>query len=176
MDTTRFGYQAHMSGPDASVTSRQPPGPTVDSVLELPFRTSGLRLVREAVAAHADAVGVPGPEVGMVVLVASELAANALRHGGGAGQLRLWRDGTVLYCQVVDHGPGIAGSYLGESPPDPGAVDGRGLWICRQLSSGLLISGTPGAASGTTVTALFHLPPHEPHAVTRSTVGRTHRH
>ena len=176
METARFGYQADMSGPDASVTSGQPPGPTVDSVLEVPFRASGLRLVREAVAAHADALGVPGPEVVTVVLVASELAANALRHGGGAGQLRMWRDGTLLYCQVVDHGPGIAGPRLGESPPDPNAVDGRGLWICRQLSSGLLISGTRGEASGTTVTALFHLPPHEPHMINRTTVGRTHRH
>jgi anti-sigma regulatory factor (Ser/Thr protein kinase) len=176
METDRSGYPAEMPGPGAPVASRQPIRPTTGSVLELPFRTTGLRLVREAVAAHAVALHVPAPEITNVVLVASELAANALRHGGGAGQLRLWRDGTHVYCQVIDHGPGIAEPYPGQSTPDPTAVEGRGIWICRQLSSDLVISGTQDGASGTTVTALFRIPADEPYAINGSTVARTRCH
>ncbi|WP_430285336.1 ATP-binding protein, partial [Salmonella enterica] len=36
-----------------------------------------------------------------------EVITNAVRHGGGAGRIRLWRDGPQLHCQVIDSGAGI---------------------------------------------------------------------
>ena len=44
----------------------------------------------------------------------SELATNAVRHGGGSGRLRLWTDDQVLVCEVSDTGAGITDPNPGE--------------------------------------------------------------
>jgi len=90
--------------------------------LDLPFAGDDLYLLRAAVAAHAGRLGVADDRIGHLVTVASELAANAIRHGGGAGRLRLWRDPTAVFCQVSDHGPGIPDPMIGSQPAGSGAV------------------------------------------------------
>jgi anti-sigma regulatory factor (Ser/Thr protein kinase) len=85
-----------------------------------------------------------------VVLVAHELAGNAVRHGGGSGRLRMWCAEDRIICTVSDNGPGIADAEdKGYEPPAPRVAGGRGLWIARRLAE-LHIASTP---SGTTVTA-----------------------
>jgi anti-sigma regulatory factor (Ser/Thr protein kinase) len=90
----------------------------------------------------------------MRLIVASELATNAIRHGGGTGRLRLWHRDGILFCQVSDHGPGIGDpTTAGTAPPDPAQVDGgRGLWICRHLTADLRIEPGPDG-HGAIVTA-----------------------
>src|SRR5439155_24995785 len=83
------------------------------AALDLPFTSDGLHLLRATVAAHAGHLGVPDHRIGPLITVASELAANAIRHGGGTGRLRLWRDPTAVFCQVSDHGPGIPDRMIG---------------------------------------------------------------
>src|SRR5690349_8525768 len=63
------------------------PGPPV--LLDLGFNDDNLYGVRAAVAAHVSEVA-DDRTVDTVVLIAHELASNAVRHGGGAGRLRLW--------------------------------------------------------------------------------------
>jgi anti-sigma regulatory factor (Ser/Thr protein kinase) len=60
-----------------------------------------------------------------VVLVVSELATNALRHGGGDFELELSRDGSEVAVRVRDH---AVGTPVGASPA---SLDesGRGLLI-----------------------------------------------
>jgi anti-sigma regulatory factor (Ser/Thr protein kinase) len=122
--------------------------------LDQPFDEDALYILRSAVAAHAAELGA-GPALADTVLVAHELCSNAVRHGGGAGRLRMWRADERLYCQVSDAGPGLveperAGAYR----PSPTVPGGRGLWIARQLSV-LEIETGP---SGTTITAALPIP------------------
>jgi len=87
-----------------------------------------------------------------IVLVASELVSNVLRHGGGFGRLRCTDEGAWLSVKVSDSGPGMpAGGSIG-AKPSAAAVDGRGLWLCRQLCDRLSIVND---TSGVAVTAMF---------------------
>jgi anti-sigma regulatory factor (Ser/Thr protein kinase) len=118
------------------------------------FDADGLYALRAALAAHADHLGAATEQVERLLIVGGELATNAIRHGGGTGRLRLWRDGELLRCQISDHGPGIADPDAGTHAPAPTATGGRGLWITRQLCQDLAIDTGP---QGTTVTAAIPL-------------------
>lgn len=50
-------------------------------------------------------------------LVVSELATNSVRHGGGSGILRLWREGPYAVCEVRDRGV-ITDPLVGLRRPD----------------------------------------------------------
>jgi anti-sigma regulatory factor (Ser/Thr protein kinase) len=128
-------------------------GPEVVAV-DQPFDSDGLYGMRATVAAHAASLGAGPEQVEQVLIVASELATNAIRHGGGAGRLRLWRAGARLHVEVSDRGPGMADPDAGTGPPDRNATDGRGLWICRQLAGDLRIAT---GSRGTTITAAVEL-------------------
>jgi len=120
------------------------------TVLEQAFDGDSLYALRSAVAAHAAATGLPRQRVYDVVTAAHELAANAVRHGAGHGQLRLWADGQVLRCQVSDNGPD------GQETPGPDAgwngEHAHGLWIIEQVADHVTLDRAP---SGTTVTVAF---------------------
>ncbi|GAA2356343.1 hypothetical protein Cme02nite_49450 [Catellatospora methionotrophica] len=128
-------------------------GLPADAVLlvELPFAEAELASLRPAVAAHADAAGLPADRVDALVFVAYELATNVVRHGGGEGRIRLWAGTDAVYCSVSDSGPGIPAGIDGQVRPEPGTPDSRGLWLVRTLADGMEI-GT-GDGGGTTVTA-----------------------
>jgi anti-sigma regulatory factor (Ser/Thr protein kinase) len=119
--------------------------------VDQPFDADGLYAMRATVAAHAASLGAGQAAVEQLLIVASELATNAIRHGGGGGRLRLWRERADLHLQISDHGPGMADPTAGTKPPDQMATDGRGMWICRQLAADLRIDTGP---QGTTVTAV----------------------
>jgi anti-sigma regulatory factor (Ser/Thr protein kinase) len=118
------------------------------------FDADGLYTLRAALAAHADHLGADPDQVERLLIVGGELATNAIRHGGGTGRLRLWRDGGMLRCQISDHGPGMTDPTAGTHPPAPTAMGGRGLWITRQLCQDLTIDTGP---QGTTITAAIPL-------------------
>jgi serine/threonine-protein kinase RsbW len=61
-----------------------------------------------------DLASAPDQSVDGLVLIASELATNALRHGGGSATVHLSTDGPTCLLEVVDRVP--------ESPPQV-AVD-----------------------------------------------------
>ncbi|MFC0534193.1 ATP-binding protein [Phytohabitans kaempferiae] len=116
------------------------------------FDEDGLYALRAALAAHGDHLGASPEQVERLLIVGGELATNAIRHGGGWGRLLLWRDGPLLRCQVVDHGPGLPDPTAGTRRPEPTALGGRGLWIARRLCPDLVVDTGP---KGTTVTAAF---------------------
>jgi anti-sigma regulatory factor (Ser/Thr protein kinase) len=124
------------------------------AVVDQPFDADGLYSLRAALAAHASRLGAPSVVLERLLIVAGELATNAVRHGGGSGRLRLWRAGTELRCQISDEGPGIAEPAVGHQPPGPMATSGRGMWICRQLCEELIIDSD---GRGTAVTAVLRL-------------------
>jgi anti-sigma regulatory factor (Ser/Thr protein kinase) len=122
--------------------------------VDQPFDADGLYALRATLAAYASRLGASEEVVERLVIVAGELATNAIRHGGGSGRVRLWHDDTTLHVQISDTGSGISDDTVGTLPPAPTSTGGRGLWICRNLAQQLIIeSGNRGR--GASVTALF---------------------
>jgi anti-sigma regulatory factor (Ser/Thr protein kinase) len=123
--------------------------------LEESFDADTLPALRQAVLAEAVAAGLSGDRAGDVVLALHELAANAVRHGGGAGRLRMMVAGRALHCQVSDAGRdqvdvpgrGAAGTW----PLQPG----HGLWLVARIAD--QVDFAPGRA-GSEVTVTFALP------------------
>jgi anti-sigma regulatory factor (Ser/Thr protein kinase) len=121
------------------------------------FNIDGLYALRATLAAHATRLGANAVQVENLLIVASELASNAVRHGGGSGRFELWRTGDALYCRVSDRGPGIADPTVGTIAPDPTHNDGgRGMWISRNLARELTIERGAGGR-GAVVTAVLAL-------------------
>jgi anti-sigma regulatory factor (Ser/Thr protein kinase) len=123
------------------------------------FDGQRLYALRSTVAAHGSALGLDEQRVSDLVLVAHELASNAVRHGGATperpGRLRLWREGTRVVCEVSDNGPGLSGpGTAGLRAAHPGAASGRGLWIVRRVADETQIATGP---AGTVVTATLSL-------------------
>jgi anti-sigma regulatory factor (Ser/Thr protein kinase) len=119
-----------------------------DSQYRTGFGLADLARIRGLVAAHANAAGVAARRIDDLVLVANELACNSIRHGGGTGTLRLWRDSGELICEVHDGGL-VTDPLIGRRSPDPHADGGAGLWIANQVCDLVQIRSTP--QDGTTV-------------------------
>jgi anti-sigma regulatory factor (Ser/Thr protein kinase) len=153
-----------MASADRPGTSTDGAAPHVRAVaLDQTFDADTLFQLRSAVAAHGADLGLTEPALGDLVLVAHELASNAVRHGHAnaddPGRLRLWRDvardGDAITCEVSDHGPGLSDpANAGRTRAPIGAAGGRGLWIVRQVMRDLDIRTGP---TGTTVTASLPL-------------------
>jgi anti-sigma regulatory factor (Ser/Thr protein kinase) len=121
-------------------------------VLNQQFDAGSLSVLRLAVARHAAAAGLPAERVQDAVIAVHELAANAVFHGAGHGQVHQWTDGQQLHCQVSD--PGRAGGSTArpagrQSWP---ADYGHGLWLAGQAADRVIVNR---ARDGTNVTVSF---------------------
>ncbi len=110
-------------------------------VFQQGFTESSVTALRGAVSATIATAGLSGDTAEDFVLAIHELVTNAVRHGGGSGQLQLRLIADVLVCEVVDHG-GPPGKLPVRLPPTdrPG---GRGLWMAHQLTGSLLLTQRP---------------------------------
>ena len=77
-----------------------------------------------------------------LVLAVDELATNSIRHGGGAGTLRFWREADTLLCEVQDEG-WFRAPLVGRARPSPDANSGRGVWLVNQLCDLVQIRSGP---------------------------------
>ncbi|CCH21152.1 ATP-binding protein [Micromonospora lupini] len=113
------------------------------------FEQAQVTEIRHSVTSCAHASGLDGQRLDDFVLAVNELITNAVRHGGGRGWLRLWREPGALFCEVADHGQGITPQRLGDrSRPAPDTAGGWGLWLARELTDDMEIATS---AAGTTV-------------------------
>ena len=96
---------------------------------------------------EADRAGLHGTRAADFELAVGEAAANAVRHAGDTGWLRLWDDGTTLVADVSDTGR-FSELLAGRVRPAAEQIGGRGLWIAQQVCD--LVQVRSGAA-GTTV-------------------------
>lgn len=117
--------QAH-----AAFTAMLPVPRTVD--LLTTFGATDLRRVRGEVGAAAHRHGVVPDRAADLALAIHELAANSVRHAGGAGVLRIWREPGALVCEVADHGQVLDPLTGRVGVPSEGA-SGRGLWMVNHL-------------------------------------------
>ena len=93
---------------------------------ELQFDGSTLRELRRAVSFDAELAGLDAACVPEFAVAVNEIAANSVKHGGGAGTLRFWAMPYDIVCEIEDAGV-LGSSALGMLPPDPDDPTGRGL-------------------------------------------------
>jgi anti-sigma regulatory factor (Ser/Thr protein kinase) len=122
-----------------------PPPP--ESATAVGFGGGDLAEVRRLVLAFCLAEGLDRDRADDLVLCADELAANSLLHGGGHGELTVWRDHDAVVCEVNDAGT-IEDPLAGRRAPSLDRIGGRGLWLANQLCD--LVQLRSGAA-GTVV-------------------------
>lgn len=84
------------------------------------------RLAHELVAEEVDEASVLD-----MLLAATEVAANAIEHGGGVKEVRVGRAEGRFVCEIIDRGEGFDNPAAGYLAPRVGL--GAGLWVARQL-------------------------------------------
>jgi anti-sigma regulatory factor (Ser/Thr protein kinase) len=67
-----------------------------------------------------------------LLVAGTELATNAVRHGGGIDVVRVGRVDGRFVCEVVDRGAGFDDPLAGYRAPRDGPASG--LWVARQLT------------------------------------------
>ena len=121
---------------------------------ELGFGSGSLTGLRDLVSRHAIAAGLGPSRAADLVLAVDEVATNSLRHGGGRGTLRIWRERGALVCEVRDAGR-IENPMVGRERPPPERDGGRGLWMVNQLCDLVQLRSFP---NGATVRMHMYLP------------------
>lgn len=135
--------------PGDVLAAHNPPLPEPVAVVAWPFDRSSLRRTRRFVAGEATRLGASEDRVEDIVLVAAELTANSVAHGGGSGTIRIWPDGGQVACEVRDRGH-VTDALAGRRPASVSQVGGRDLLLVHQLSD---LVQMQTAADGTAVRA-----------------------
>lgn len=120
---------------------------------EVAFDADSLVALRALVAAEAGAGGLPPARAADLVVAVNEVATNSLRHGGGRGRLRFWREPEQACCEIRDAGR-LADPLAGRRRPGPEPGRGRGLWLANQLCDLVQLRATP---EGTAVRLVMRL-------------------
>jgi anti-sigma regulatory factor (Ser/Thr protein kinase) len=101
--------------------------------------------LRTLVRARSTAQGWLAPEkLENLLLALSEVATNAIRHGGEHRELRIWLTGDAVVCEVTDDGRVPPGPLAGYLPPRGGAIGGMGLWLVQQLCDAVAVGAVDG--------------------------------
>lgn len=126
---------------------------------------SSLILLRSKLVAITQRFGVSDLKRENMLLVASELVSNNVKHAAGRGMVQLWKQpGDVLDILSLDFGPGIADLPSAEADGySTSRTLGKGLGAIRRLSDESYIytqqerAGQSKKWSGTVILARFHL-------------------
>src|SRR4051812_22608063 len=150
-----MGRGSHIGRVPAGPTLREDQtSPTVgvigtEVLLTETFGHSSITALRHAVASRAGEAGLAGDRLDDFVVAVNELLTNAVRHGGGAGRLALWRQGNAVVCEVSDSGAGLSGPPPGRpAKPTADQPGGWGLWLAEELTDDFQLKTGDG---GTTV-------------------------
>ncbi len=109
------------------LTPEPEPLPTLRS-----FNADDVERFRERLARELIAEQVPEARALDMLLAGTEVAANALTHGGGISEVRVGRADGRFVCEVIDRGAGFDDPLAGYLAPRDGS--GAGLWVARQLA------------------------------------------
>jgi anti-sigma regulatory factor (Ser/Thr protein kinase) len=104
----------------------------MDEEVTLPDGPEGAGVARRAMARAAELWSLDRELTDTALLLVSELATNAIRHGAPPVRLTLRLTGGRLRVEVTDSSPVLPA--LGR--PGPDQIGGRGLQIVQQLAAG----------------------------------------
>jgi anti-sigma regulatory factor (Ser/Thr protein kinase) len=119
-----------------------------DSFDELRYGIDDLTTLREHIARWASSRGLPEARTRDLLIAATEVASNSIRHGGGRGVLRRWVEDGALVCEFRDAGL-ITDPLVGRVRPAADQIGGCGLWFVHQLCD--LVEIRSGPSYGTSV-------------------------
>ena len=105
------------------------------------FAREDLYRLRRLVERAGCSVGLSPTRTDDLVLAVSEVATNAVRHGGGGGTLTMISRADGVSVEVRDSGPGLPAPAREEFPA-PTSISGRGLGIVRRLCQCLSIASS----------------------------------
>jgi anti-sigma regulatory factor (Ser/Thr protein kinase) len=131
-------YLPWRGAPDALSEDLPPPSARPG---EMAFTAEDLRGLRRFVTRRSASAMLSATRTEQLVLAVNELAANSVRHGGGQGILRMWREAETLVCEVEDSGR-IEDPLVGCSRPSPDQCSGFGVWLANHLCDLVQIRST----------------------------------
>lgn len=97
----------------------------------LTFTVGDLPRVRRFVQAFARRAKLAEERIADLCVAANEVATNTIVHTAAQGNLRCWRGGDALVCEIRDSGK--ISDLLFDRPLPDGGADGRGLALVHQL-------------------------------------------
>ncbi|HEY4428260.1 MAG TPA: sensor histidine kinase [Solirubrobacteraceae bacterium] len=100
-----------------------------------------LERFREQIALALLAENVPATAALHTLVASTQIASNALIHGGGIEEVRTGTADGRFVCEVIDRGSGFDDPAAGYIAPRRGR--GNGLWVARQLTWRLEAFGSP---------------------------------
>ena len=163
---TRMRRPSHISlnrrSPDLREDQTSPTvgGIATEVLLTESFDHSSITALRHLVASCVRTAGLSGDRLDDFVVAVNELLTNAVRHGGGVGQLALWCADDSVVCEVSDTGRGL-GEEAPERPVRPATTQpgGWGLWLAEELTDTFQLTSGNG---GTTVRVASRVSLREP--------------
>ncbi|MFJ6700324.1 anti-sigma factor RsbA family regulatory protein [Streptomyces sp. NPDC091272] len=128
-----YGASSRYSDPHEVCRDCDSPLPEPGEAVVVAFDETGLGRARDEADRWAAAAGLSSAGRADWLLAVGEATSNSVRHGGGRGRLRMWREGDELIAEISDRGT-LADPLTGLRRPDPvAAAGGRGVWIMHQL-------------------------------------------
>jgi anti-sigma regulatory factor (Ser/Thr protein kinase) len=127
-------------GRAGTVAANYEPGPYTFAPFAVPsapydetqYTINDLTTLRELVTRWAASYDLSADRTRDLMLAATEVASNSIRHGGGKGALRIWVEDGALVCEFRDHGV-MRDPMAGRVRPVANQIGGCGLWFVHQL-------------------------------------------
>ena len=125
---------------DAAFGESLPDAPS--GVPQMEIHLAALPALRGFVARAGFRAGLSAGRTSDLVVAVNEVATNSVRHGGGRGRLRVWRQDGALVFEVRDNGR-IDDPLVDRRRPRRGQIGGYGLWVANQLCDLVQIRSRP---------------------------------
>jgi anti-sigma regulatory factor (Ser/Thr protein kinase) len=124
--STSYGGLHHV---ESIFHSSLPPEPADCDLVH--FGAADLETVRIRVGDRARAAGLDADRTRSLSGAVAEIAADAIRHGGG--DLRTWTQSNALVCQISDRRE-LTDPLVGRRPPAVQGQEPCGFWLANQVS------------------------------------------